>query len=292
MAEIKKYLSKDGTIRIAAVISTDLVNEAFQYFEASPLAKTLMARAITGAVLMSSQTKENLGVALHFQGEGPVKSIFASARYEGGAKVYCENRAAELPEGSTHLGAGLGAGRLDVIQSRPHEREPMRGTVEIYTGEIGDDIAFYLNQSHQIPAIVSLAARPAEKGVEIAGGYIVELMPGYTEETIVKLEKLQALLEPTTAKLPKAQVPEELIDKYLENFQFEEILHPYKLRYECGCSIERVERSLILLGPGTLDEMIQANETAEIACEFCGRNYQLPVPELKRLRDVLQVSLH
>lgn len=293
MADLKKYLSKDGTIRIAAVISTDLVNEAFRYQEASPLAKTLMARALTGAVLMASQMKENLSTALHFIGEGPVGSIFTSAEYEGGAKVWCENRAAELPEGVTQLGAGLGAGRLDVIQSRPFEREPMRGTVEIYTGEVGDDIAYYLNQSHQIPAIVSLAARPEEKGVEIAGGYIVELMPGYTEATIEKLEKLQPLVESTVAKLQKGASPEDLIDIYLDHFEFEEIVHPYKPRYQCGCSIERVERSLLLLGPGTLDEMIQDNQTAEIACEFCGRNYQLEIPELQKLRRSLdEVPLH
>jgi molecular chaperone Hsp33 len=293
MTDLKKFLSKDGTIRIATVISTSTVNDAFRYFEASPLAKTLMARALTGAILMASQMKERLGTALHFIGEGPIKSIFASAQYEGGAKVYCENRAAELPEGVTLLGAGLGAGRLDVIQSRPFEREPLRGTVEIYTGEIGDDIAYYLNQSHQIPAIVSLAARPAEKAVEIAGGYLIELMPGYTEETILKLEKLQPLVESTAKKLQAGARPEDLIDIYLEHFEFEEMIHPYQPHYQCGCSIERVERSLMLLGPGTLDEMIRDKETAEIACEFCGCKYELPVAALQKLRDSLdEVPVH
>lgn len=287
MADLKKFLSKDGTIRIATVISTDTVNDAFRYFEASPLAKTLMARAITGAILMASQMKERLSTALHFIGEGPVQSIFASAHYEGGAKVYCENRNAELPEGVTNLGAGLGAGRLDVIQSRPFEREPLRGTVELYTGEIGDDIAYYLNQSHQIPAIVSLSARPAEKGVEVAGGYLIELMPGYTEETIQKLEKVQPLLESTAKKLQKGAAPEDLIDIYLDLFEFEEVIHPYTPHYECGCSVERVERSLLLLGPGTLDDMIRDNEAAEIACEFCGCKYHLPITALQKLRDSL-----
>jgi molecular chaperone Hsp33 len=293
MAELKKFLSKDGTIRVAAVISTDTVNDAFRYFEASPLAKTLMARAITGAILMASQMKERLGTALHFIGEGPVKSIFASAQYEGGAKVYCENRNAELPEGVTQLGAGLGAGRLDVIQSRPFEREPLRGTVELYTGEIGDDIAYYLNQSHQIPAIVSLGARPAEKGVEVAGGYIIELMPGYTDETIQKLEQLQPLVESTVKKLQHGATPEDLIDIYLDHFEFEEVTHPYKPHYECGCTVERVERSLLLLGRGTLNEMIKDKKTAEIACEFCGCKYELSVEELKKLRDSLdEVPVH
>ncbi|WP_141732158.1 Hsp33 family molecular chaperone HslO [Oligoflexus tunisiensis] len=293
MAELKKFLSKDGSIRIATVISTETVNDAFRYFEASPLAKTLMARAITGAILMASQMKERLGTALHFIGEGPIQSIFASAQYEGGAKVYCENRNAELPEGVTHLGAGLGAGRLDVIQSRPFEREPLRGTVELYTGEIGDDIAYYLNQSHQIPAIVSLAARPAEKGVEVAGGYIIELMPGYTDEIIQKLEQLQPLVESTVRKLQHGAAPEDLIDIYLDHFEFEEVTHPYKPHYECGCSVERVERSLLLLGRGTLDEMVKDKESAEIACEFCGCKYELSIEALKKLRDSLdEVPVH
>src|SRR5688572_11697428 len=110
MGKIKKFLSKDGTMRIAAVISTDLINEAFRYSEASPLVKTLMGRAITGAVLMASQMKEGLSIGLHFVGNGPVQGLFAEARYEGQAKVYAGNRAAILPEGVMQIGAGLGHG--------------------------------------------------------------------------------------------------------------------------------------------------------------------------------------
>ncbi|MCX6128886.1 MAG: Hsp33 family molecular chaperone HslO [Proteobacteria bacterium] len=288
MAVIKKYLSEDGTMRITAVVSTDLVNEAFRYFEASPLVKTLMARALTGAVLMASQTKENIGTALHFSGDGPVGSIFASAFYEGGAKVYCENRNAELPEGVTELGAGLGQGRLDVIHSRSYEAEVQQGTVELLTGEIGDDLAYYLNQSQQIPAIVSLAARPAQKGVELAGGYIIELMPGYTDQTIIQLENMQSLLEPTSVKLQRGASPEDLVDIYLDCFPFIEILHPHTIHYQCGCTLDRVERSLLLLGQETLSEMIDEGQPAHINCEFCGKAYQLEVPELQQLRNKLK----
>ncbi len=94
MAKIRKYLSEDGTIRISTVISTDLANEAFRYLEASPLAKVLTARAVTAAVLMASQLKDKLSLSLNFQGEGPVKTIFASASYEGYTRAYCENRGA------------------------------------------------------------------------------------------------------------------------------------------------------------------------------------------------------
>ncbi len=108
MAKIRKFLSSDGTIRISTVISTDLANEAFKYLEASPLAKVLTSRALTAAVLMASQLKEGLSLSLNFQGNGPVKTIFAAASYDGSARAYCENRGAELPAGVLNVGAGLG----------------------------------------------------------------------------------------------------------------------------------------------------------------------------------------
>ncbi|MFY7929592.1 MAG: Hsp33 family molecular chaperone HslO [Oligoflexus sp.] len=292
MARIKKYLSKDGTLRIAAVISTDLANEAFRHLEASPLAKTLMSRAITGAVLMASQMKEGLSLGLHFVGEGPIGSIFTEARYEGKAKVYAEYRHATLPEGETHIGQGLGQGRLEVIRSLPFSKEPHRGTVTMLTGEIGDDIAYYLQQSQQIPCIVALSAIPNQEGVELAGGYILELMPGYTDETITKLERLQPLIGSVTKKLQEGREVEDLIDIYLDHFDFVAIEHPYDLHYECGCNLDRVERSLLLLGPAMLDEMIDEREEAAINCEFCGKDYRLSTAELQRLRSTLNQQFH
>lgn len=291
MARIRKYLSRDGHLRIAAVISTELVNEAFRYVEASPLVKTLMGRAITGAVLLASQMKEGLSIGLHFVGDGPVKTLFAEATYEGRAKVYAENRGAALQPGELRIGRGLGEGRLDVIRSLPFEREPHRGTVHLLSGEIGEDIGYYLQQSQQIPCIVSLSAIPQDRGVEIAGGYVLELMPGYSDETVVKLERLQPLLGSMTAKLQAGGGVEEIIDMYLDHFDMEEIEHDYELEYVCGCSLDRVERSLLLLGPSMLDDMIASQETAEIKCEFCGKDYRLETPALGKLRSQLKTPL-
>lgn len=288
MAQIKKYLTKDGSIRIAAVISTELANDAFRYLEASPLTKTLMSRAITGAVLLASQMKEGLSIGLHFIGEGPVKRIFAEARYEGQAKVYVENRAATLPTGVSSIGEGLGAGRLEVVRSLPFEKEPHRGTVELMSGEIGDDIAYYLQQSQQIPCIVALSAIPQEVGMEVVGGYILELMPGYTDETLTKLERLQPLVGSIGEKLKHGADIEDLIGMYLEHFDFAEIEHPYEVQYTCGCNLDRVERSLLLLGPHMLDEMIADQEAAAIKCEFCGKDYQVSIGELEKLRASLE----
>lgn len=292
MSELRKYLSKDGTIRLATAITTGLANEAFQYLEASPLVKVMMSRALTGAALMASQMKEGLSLSLNFIGDGPIKNLFAAANYEGEVRAYCENRGAELPEGSSDLGEGLGSGHLDVTTQQPFEREPHRGTVQLLTGEIAEDIAYYIQQSHQIPCIVALSAIPSESGVEIAGGFILELMPGYTEETITRLEKLHAMIGSLSGQIKQGAKAEDLVRPYLDHFAFEEITHPYQLAYRCGCSVDRVERSLLLLGPATLDDMIASGETSDVQCEFCGKQYSLGTDDLERLRKTLPAQLH
>lgn len=287
MTKIHKFLSEDGTIRISAVISTDIANEAFRYLEASPLAKVITARALTAAMLMASQLKDKLSLSLNFQGDGPLKTVFAAASYEGACRAYCENRGAVLPDGVTHVGAGLGSGHLEVAVQQPHDRQPQVGTVHMDSGEVGDDVAYYLGQSMQIPSIVALAAIPIGDGIEVSGGYILELMPGYTEETVAKLEKLQQMTGGLSERIRQGATAQELIDVYLLNFKFEEIEHPYEAKYHCGCNMDRVERSLLLLGQTTLDDMIVSNETTDVCCEFCGKRYTLGTEELQKLRATL-----
>ena len=291
MAVVKKFLSADGTIRISTVISTDIVNEAFAHLEASPLAKVLTSRALTAAILMASQLKNGLAVTLNFQGNGPVKTIFAAASYDGAARAYCENRGAELPPGVIKVGAGLGAGGLEVALIQPGNREAQVGTVEILSGEIGDDVAYYLGQSQQIPSIVALAVLPLDEGIEVAGGYILELMPGYTDDTVQKLESLSEMTGGLVDRIQQGATAEELIDVFLLNFKFQAMDHPHEFHYKCGCNRDRVERSLLLLGPSTLDDMITSGEDSTVGCEFCGKQYILPTEDLIRLRQTLPSTL-
>lgn len=287
MAKVHKYLSEDGTLRISTVITTDIANEAFLHLDASPLATVLTARALTAAVLMASQLKDTLSLSLNFQGDGPIGVIFASASYDGLTRAYCENRGAVLPEGETKVGKGLGVGSLEVAMQQPYDRQPQIGQVELMSGEIGDDLAYYLGQSQQIPAIVALAAIPIGDGIEVSGGYLLELMPGYTDETVQKLETLQTMTGGLSERIRQGATAQELIDVYLLNFKMVELEHPYEFRYHCGCSIDRVERSLLLLGPATLDEMVDSGEQSDVRCEFCGKLYQLSTNELAKLRSSL-----
>ncbi|SME98024.1 Hsp33 family molecular chaperone HslO [Pseudobacteriovorax antillogorgiicola] len=282
MTRVKKYLSKDKTIRIASVVSTELVQAAIEHQRVSALSLTLMGRAMTGAVLMAAQLKEDQVVGLHFKGDGPVGSIFTEARYEGKVKVYCENRNADLPSHGK-ISDGLGSGHLEVVRSLPFQREPHRGTVELVSGEIAEDISYYLKQSHQVPSIVALSTIPGDHGCESAGGYILELMPGYTEETVQRLEALQQVIPPINQLIAKGASESDLVSDYLVNFEFEPLVHPHDTFYQCDCSMERIENSVRTLGVAEIRDMIQENRVFDVTCEFCGKSYQVNPVQLQRI---------
>lgn len=287
MIEVCKYVSVSHKIRIVSAITTELVAEATAEQELSPLAATLVGRALTGAVLMASNLKEGQRLGLHFQGSGPIGSIFAEASYDGACRAYCENKAAELPLGVKQVGAGLGKGRLDVVQSLPFQKEAYRGTTELISGEIAADLAYFLNQSQQIPAIVAISVRPADKGFELAAGYIIELMPDFAGETVSALEKLQEKNALISHLIKAGASAEDLVQPFLDSFDFEKTRHPHTPFHQCVCSPKRMERALRVLGIKTLDDMLQRKEEPIATCEFCGAKYQITSENLKKARQQL-----
>ncbi len=287
MTEIKKYLSADQTLRIASMISTDLLNELPARAALSPLAKTITGRAMTAAALMAAQLKEGQIVGLHFQGAGPLGSVFAESAYEGASRAYCERRDADLPTGVRDLGLGLGQGHLAVIRSMPGQKEPYRGTVPLLTGSVAEDVAYYLNQSQQIPAIVSLSLIPAEDDFELGGGYILELMPGASEATIETLEKLQSQMPSMTRQIEQGHTAADLIDPILNSFAFDEIEHPHRAYHRCICSAERMQRALKMLGELSLRDILKKAEQNEATCEFCGQTYSISLDVVQSVLDEL-----
>lgn len=283
MIEVKKYLSSDGSIRIASAVTTSLIEDVIRHQSHSLLSMTLLARATTGAVLMASQTKEAQMIALHFIGDGPVGQIYAEAAYDGRVRAYVQNKQAELPESQTKIGSGLGQGRLEVVTSQSWTDQPHRGMVELFSGEVGEDIAYYLNQSQQIPAIVTIAAVPNETGLELSGGYIVELMPGYDEHTIERLEVLYQGMQHPSELIRKGAGAEDLVKPILDLWDFKELKHPYSFEHVCVCSKSKALHSVKLLGKEEVADMVKNGEDAQIQCEFCGANYKITCKQLANL---------
>ncbi|MBX2993775.1 MAG: Hsp33 family molecular chaperone HslO [Bdellovibrionaceae bacterium] len=294
MKSVERFVTNDFTVRIAAVDATDVVKEMQALQQTMPLATLGVGRAMVGALLMASQLKEGQEVGILLKGNGPIGTIYAEASFDGSVRGYSPNPSYQAPEqvDAVNLSKAMGFGTLTVARHQPFQRQPFNGTVEMVSGEVGDDIAHYLHQSHQIRSIVSLGVYLDTFGqVKSAGGVIIEVMPGVEDDVINKIEKNVETHAISVSKiLLEGGTPEDLVKPYLEGIPFTRLPHDHPMRYHCPCTIDRVKRALTTLGVEGLQEMIDDNKPADITCEVCGRKYQLSIEELSDLREELRKS--
>lgn len=297
ISRIHRFVSKDLTVRAAAVDATAVVREMQNLQHTKPLATLGVGRAMVGALLMASQLKEKQQVGLLLKGNGPLQSLYAEATFEGEVRGYCPypdylaNNEADV----LNLGKAMGFGQLTVARHQPFQRQPFQGTVEMVSGEVGDDIAHYLHQSHQIRSIVSVGVYLDNQGlVKAAGGVLIEVMPGVEDEVAEKLQQnAQGTTTAVSKRLFEGATVDQLIRPFFEGIPFSEIPHDHEIRYSCPCTADRVKRALTTLGDSELQEMIEEDHSSKITCQVCGRRYEITVADLKEIRDDLRKnSMH
>lgn len=292
---VHRFVSNDFTVRIAAVDATAVVREMQSIQGTKPLPTVAVGRAMVGALLMASHFKKGQQIGLLFKGNGALASVYAEASFEGQVRGY-------TPMGQYHpvkyhsslnLHEAMGTGFLSVTRHLPFQKQPHHGTVEMVSGEIGDDIAHYLHQSQQIRSIVALGVYLDVYGrVKSAGGVIIEVMPGVEEEIVEQLQANAELLKKNTSlsiseRILQGAQPQEIVNPYLNGIPFTELDHDYPITYFCPCNRERVERALEVMGISELEDMIKKEEPAEIICQICGRPYSLSVSEIEEIRAKL-----
>ncbi|MCC6277940.1 MAG: Hsp33 family molecular chaperone HslO [Oligoflexia bacterium] len=289
--KIEKFLSADGTVMAASVVATDLINEARVIHGCSPVATAALGRALIGAGLMGSFIKNEGRVAFYFKGDGPLGQLFAEGNSEGHVRGFVSNPQIELPpkNGKLDVGGAVGRGILSVAHSLPTEKQPYTGSVQIQTGEIAEDIAFYLFQSQQIPSIVALGVFvEANRHVSHAGGVIVQVMPGAKEETLTHLENSVKKMKPVTEVLRNGGSAADLALDLLEDLTLRKLDYDKSLVYKCTCSGMKVERSLMLMGETHIKALIKDRVPAEVSCDFCGRKYSVDQETLKALLNLVK----
>lgn len=285
---VHKFLTGDLTVRAAAVVATQVVDEMRSVQNSYPIATVAVGRTMVAALLMASHLKNGQELSIYFQGNGPLGRVFAEANFEGQVRGYCNNPRLTAPIEGANISTSeaIGIGLLTVTHHLPSGDMPHRGTVIIRTGEVGDDIAFYLHQSHQIPSVVALGVQVNAYGlVEAAGGVLIELMPGHSEETIAKIEKRVREAPGISKRLLEGATAEDILKDYLGDFDLMELEHPFPVQYHCRCSYERVLRSVVLLGIEEIDDAIAENKPLDVTCEFCGRPYEVSLDDLAKLRN-------
>ncbi len=280
-----RSLTKDGSIRGLAVVTTNLVEEARQRQDAWPTAAAALGRALTGAALLGAGLKTGQRLALKFEGDGPLKKILVEADSNGAVRGYVARPRVHLPPRNGKLDVAGALGRTGVLTVSKDLRlkEPYTGIVQLVSGEIAEDLAFYLVESEQVPSAVALGVYVETDGrVSAAGGFLIQTLPPMQEEVLEQLIGRIRGLPPVTDLLRGGRSPEDILATIYGQLPYR-ILEKYAVAWQCSCSRERVERALLTLGPAELQEMARQEEATTVTCEFCGQEYLFTSAELDRL---------
>jgi molecular chaperone Hsp33 len=276
----------DGLVRAFAIDATDVVNEIVRRHSTAPVVTAALGRLSIGALLFGALLKEQTHmVTIRMQGDGPAGTLLASANANGGVRGLVSNPQPDVEQvrnGKLNVRAAVGtSGHLTVTRDLGLG-QPYVGTVEIVSGEVGEDLAHYLARSEQTPSAVGIGVFVQPDGLaEAAGGYLVQLMPGITERDAASIERtLHGLPHPTTM-LRSGDAPEDILARVFGAGM--QILDTRDVRFECHCSRDRAERAIRMLGPQAIVEMIDEGAErggAEVTCEFCRERYLIPLAEL------------
>lgn len=285
---VVRYFDGLAGIRAAAVNIKEPLKDIVSIQNCGPVAVILLGRALAGAALLASQMEEEETISLYFKGDGPMESIFAEATYDGTMRGYTPVPSLHLPvlAGKIDLPIALGQGNLTVVRAHPKRKIPHKGTVEIVSGEIGDEVALYLHQSEQRPAYVSVGVKlNSDFEIVSAGGVMMEVMPEVSESVAIQLESNATKAPSVTEVLAKNADLEELMKPYFKGFQMQKAEHPFGLRFHCPCTKDRLIRSMDLFDEADLEDIVEKQETTSARCEFCGRHYELAWTDVKDIKD-------
>ncbi len=284
---LTRGLAAGGQVRAIAARTTALTEEARRRHGLSPTATAALGRALTAVAMMGALLKGDERVMLQILGEGPLGHVVAEGDARGRVRGYVSHPDAHLPlneNGKLDVGGAVGGGQLVVIRDLGL-REPYRGAVPLVSGEIAEDLAHYFTRSEQIPSAVALGVLVGADGqVLAAGGLLLQLMPGHTEELADVLTTRLSTVPPVTQLVQQGLTPAELLQKVLQDLGLD-VLAEYPLTFACSCSKDRLAKALIALGKSELDELAGQPEGAELICRFCSTRYTFSPAELRQLRD-------
>ena len=280
-------MTMDGFVKVAAIRSTELVRRGSEIQKTTPNATAAFGRALTAASIMGNMQKvENGSMTLQIRGGGPIGSIVCVSDPQGNVRGYVVEPKVPLVEkypGKLDVGATVGKnGTITVIRDL-QMKEPYIGSTELVSGEIGDDITAYFVQSEQVPTACALGVLiDRDRTVKVAGGYLIQLLPGAPEEIIDKLEKGIQRAGAVTPMLDAGMTPEDILGQVCGDLGVV-FLDTVEVGYKCYCSRSRVEQALISLGRKELTEIAVEGKDFPVECQFCDTVYRFAPEDVKDL---------
>lgn len=287
MDRIVRAISSDGLVQAAAICSRDLTERARQIHKLLPVGTAALGRTLSAASLMGNALKgAGASLTLQIKGGGPLGTVLAVSDNLGNVRGYVTNPQVDIPlreDGKLDVGGAVGReGTITVIKDL-HMKEPYVGTIDLLGGEIAEDVAAYFVESEQIPTACGLGVLvDRDQSVKAAGGYLIQLLPGATEDTIVKVEGGIMAAGNVSTILDKDDDPEHMLRQVMSDFDLK-ILETCPVEYRCYCSRQRVERALISLGKDELQQILDEQGHCSMTCQFCDAVYDFSGDELKAL---------
>lgn len=288
---MKDYLvrgmSMDGFVKVVAIRSTELVRRGAQIQKTTPNATAAFGRALTAASMMGNMQKvENGSMTLQIRGGGPIGTITVVSDPEGNVRGCVTEPHVPLVEkypGKLDVGATVGKGGTITVIRDLQMKEPYVGSAQLVSGEIADDVTAYFAQSEQIPTACALGVLvDRDQSVKVAGGYIVQLLPGAPDDIIDRLEAGVKKAGAVTPMLEQGMTPEDMLGQVCGDLGVV-FLETTEVSYKCYCSRERVEAALISLGRKELQEIADEGESFPVECQFCDTVYTFTPEDIRTL---------
>ena len=285
---IVRATAANAEIRAFAATTKEMVEYSRSIHETSPIVTAALGRLLTAGAMMGSMMKGDRDLlTLQIVGDGPVGELLVTANAKAEVKGYAKVPDVMLPPnyfGKLDVGGAVGRGFLRVIKDLGM-KEPYSGQTELVSGEIAEDLTYYFATSEQVASSVGLGVlMNKDNTVAQAGGFIIQVMPFASEETLDKLEERLKNMKSVTTLLSEGNTPEEILKQILGEMDIE-YMTTLPTGYHCDCSRDRVERALISLGAEELEDMIRDGQDIETNCQFCNRHYVFTPEDLARIKD-------
>lgn len=265
-----KALCFDGQIRAYAATATGVIQEAQRRHDTWSASSAALGRTMVGAMLLGAMQKGDDKLTIKINGNGPVGGIVVDSNAKGEVKGYLHNPHVSLPlnaQGKIDVRGAVGTeGSLTVIKDLGL-KEPFTGQVPLISGELAEDFTYYLANSEQVPSAVGLSVLADDEHVQAAGGFMIQVMPGASDEVIDEIERRIAECPLISQLIDQGDSPEEILARLLGDANIE-ILEKMPVAFKCDCSKEKFSTAILTIGPEELQAMIDEDHGAEAVCHF------------------------
>lgn len=287
-----RALAFNGTIRIYAVNITETVREAQRRHQTLPAATAALGRTMAVAAMMGAMLKGRESLTVKVTGDGPIGEILVDANAIGEVKGYVANPDVhfQYPDGKLNVQAAVGTnGEITVIKDLGL-KDFFISSVNLISGELGEDFTYYFAKSEQTPSSVGCGVYvDTDNSVLSAGGFIIQVMPGATDETITTLENILKSIKPVSQMLYEGYKPEDIVKVICQDNDYQ-IISKLDIKFVCNCSKERFAEGLASLGKDEVQKIIEEDHGAEVVCHFCKERYYYTENELQEIINDMEKS--